>query len=127
MAETIRVYYNKLVRDNMPDLIKAKGEECDAVPVVDQQEFLQELFKKVKEEAGSLAKPKNREDFLQSYADLMVVLETLIKEMNITNEELERARQTNNQKKGGYEQRLFLRWSEDTKYTSADTPQSIHT
>jgi predicted house-cleaning noncanonical NTP pyrophosphatase (MazG superfamily) len=62
MSITTRVYYNKLVRDNIPDIIKGKREECEVRPITDVQEFQQELFKKIKEEAASLSMARSKED-----------------------------------------------------------------
>ncbi|HCC04900.1 TPA: phosphoribosyl-ATP pyrophosphohydrolase, partial [Patescibacteria group bacterium] len=47
-----RIYYNKLVWDNVPDLIKEKGKECE-VRTLDDEEFEIELMKKVEEEASA--------------------------------------------------------------------------
>jgi len=38
-----RVYYNKLIRDNIPAKIKAKHQKCDIRKITDVQEFQQEL------------------------------------------------------------------------------------
>ena len=54
MSEISRIYYNKLVRDSIPARIEAKGEHCGVREITDVQEFQQELFKKIKEEAASL-------------------------------------------------------------------------
>jgi predicted house-cleaning noncanonical NTP pyrophosphatase (MazG superfamily) len=125
MAEITRIYYNKLVRDNIPDKIKAKGEHCEVRPATDVQEFQQELMKKIKEEAASLSMARSREEFLGEYADLMMVLETLVQQLEFTTEELHAARQDNLLKKGAYKHRHFLVWSEDVGYSSNESPQGI--
>jgi predicted house-cleaning noncanonical NTP pyrophosphatase (MazG superfamily) len=125
MAEITRIYYNKLVRDNIPDKIKAKGEHCEVRPATDVQEFQQELMKKIKEEAASLAMARSHEEFLGEYCDLMTVLETLIGQLEISHEELTAAREDNHLKKGGYKHRHFLVWSEDVGYSSNESPQGI--
>ena len=125
MAEITRIYYNKLVRDHIPDKIKATGEQCGVRPVTDEQEFQQELMKKIKEEATALAIVRTKEQFLSEYVDLMVVLQTLIEQLGITSEELEVAREENLRKKGGYKHRHFLVWSEDCGYMSNESVQGI--
>lgn len=125
MSEITRVYYNKLVRDNIPDMIRAKREECEIRQITDVQEFQQELFKKVKEEATALAMVRSKEDFLTEYADLMVVFETIIKQLDISNEEILEARKANLLKKGAYKHQNFLVWSEDVGYQSNESPQGI--
>lgn len=125
MSSVTRVYYNKLVRDNIPDKIKSKGEHCEVRTVTDMQEFQQELMKKIKEEAASLSMARTKEEFLGEYADLMVVLETIIGQLEISHEELHAAREDNLLKKGGYKHRHFLVWSDDVGYSSNESPQGI--
>lgn len=125
MSEITRVYYNKLVRDNIPDMIRSKREACEVRQITDVQEFQQELFKKVKEEAVALSMVRTKEDFLTEYADLMVVFETIIKQLDITAEELMEARKANLLRKGAYKHQHFLIWSEDVGYQSNESPQGI--
>ena len=102
MSEINRVYYNKLVRDNIPNKIAAKHQEYDVRKITDVQELQQELFKKVQEEAASVSMCRTKEDFLEEYCDLMVVLETLVKQLEIPREEVIAARKQNLITKGGY-------------------------
>lgn len=125
MPEITRVYYNKLVRDNIPDKIRAKGEGCEVRPITDMYEFQQELMKKIKEEAASLAMTRTKEEFLGEYADLMQVLDTIIEQLDISAEEIARVRADNLLRKGGYKHRHFLVWSEDVGYSSNESPQGI--
>jgi predicted house-cleaning noncanonical NTP pyrophosphatase (MazG superfamily) len=125
MSEITRVYYNKLVRDNVPAKIEAKHEQCEYRKITDMQELQQELFKKIREEAQSLAMARNKETFLEEYSDLMVVLETLISQLEIPKEELLAARKDNLLRKGAYRHGYFLQWSADVGYRSDETPQGI--
>ena len=125
MSEITRIYYNKLVRDNIPDKIKSKREQCEIQQISDVQEFQQELFKKIKEEATALAMVRTKKDFLEEYADLMVVFDTIINQLDITPEEIAAAREENLLKKGRYKHQHFLVWSEDVGYQSNESPQGI--
>lgn len=125
MSEINRVYYNKLVRDNVPAKIEAKHEQCDYRKITDVQELQQELFKKIKEEAASLSMSRTREEFMEEYSDLMVVLETLIRQLEISKEELIEFRKDNLIKKGGYKHGYFLNWSADVGYRSNESVQGI--
>ena len=102
MSEITRVYYNKLVRDNIPDMIRAKREACELRKITDVQEFQQELLKKIKEEAASLSMSRTREEFLDECADLLIVLDTLTAQLDISPEDIENAKRDNELKKGGY-------------------------
>jgi len=125
MSEINRVYYNKLIRDNIPAKIEAKHQKCDVRKITDVQELQQELFKKIKEEAGSLAMCRTKEDFLEEYCDLMVVLDTLNKQLDISTEELIKARKENLLTKGSYKHGYYLHWSADVDYRSNESVQGI--
>jgi predicted house-cleaning noncanonical NTP pyrophosphatase (MazG superfamily) len=125
MSVTTRVYYNKLIRDNIPDIIQSKREHCEVRRIIDVQEFQQELFKKIKEEATSLSMSRTKADFLEEYADLMTVLETVAELLDIKAEEIATVRSENLLRKGKYKHQLFLQWSDDLGYKSNESPQGI--
>ena len=125
MSEITRIYYNKLVRDNIPSKIEGKHEECEYRKITDVQELQQELFKKIKEEASSITMVRDKKEFLEEYSDLMVVLETLIQQLDITKEEVIAVRKENLIRKGAYKHGYYLLWSADVGYTSNESPQGI--
>ncbi len=125
MSEVTRVYYNKLVRDNIPAKIEGKKEACEYRKISDVQELQQELFKKIQEEASSLAMARDKKTFVEEYSDLMVVLETLVMQLGISHEELITARKENLVRKGAYKHGYYLHWSADVSYQSNESPQGI--
>ncbi|HEY0964709.1 MAG TPA: nucleoside triphosphate pyrophosphohydrolase [Candidatus Paceibacterota bacterium] len=125
MSEVTRIYYNKLVRDNIPAKIEGKHEACEYRKITDVQELQQELFKKIKEEASSIAMVREKKEFLEEYSDLMVVLETIIQQLEISKEEVIAARKENLVRKGAYKHGYFLFWSADVGYQSNESPQGI--
>lgn len=120
-----KVYYNKLVRDRIPETIEEKGEECEVRVLEDTHEFQQELLKKIVEESSGLVQARTRTELLSEYADLMVALDTLMELLEFTEADIKTAIEENVTKKGGYARQLFLHWSEDSGYTSNETPQGI--
>ena len=125
MSEISRVYYNKLVRDHIPHKIEAKHLKCEIKKISDVQELQQELLKKIKEEAHSLSMARTKEEFLEEYSDLMVVLETIIHQLDIHKDEILEARKANLLDKGAYKHGYYLHWSSDTHYKSDESPQGI--
>ncbi len=125
MSEVTRVYYNKLVRDNIPAKIEGKKEACEVRKISDVQELQQELFKKIQEEASSLSMARDKATFIEEYSDLMVVLETLVMQLGISREELVEARKENLVRKGAYKHGYYLHWSADVGYQSNESPQGI--
>lgn len=120
-----RVYYNKLIRDRIPEKIASNGEVYEVRSIVDDAEFEQELLKKVVEEASSLAHTRSRTEFLKEYADLMVVLDALTNHLGFSEADIKVAVEENLKKKGGFIERHFLHWSADGEYRSNETPQGI--
>jgi len=120
-----RVYYNKLVRDNIQQKIENNGSHCEVRAIVDDAEFVGELLKKVKEEAGGLAMARTREEFLAEYVDLMVVLDALTQHFEVSEADIKVAMTENVTQKGLFKNRHFLHWSSDDDYQSNETPQGI--
>jgi predicted house-cleaning noncanonical NTP pyrophosphatase (MazG superfamily) len=120
-----KIFYNKLVRDDIEARIKGKGENCEVRTIADDAEFEQELLKKVREEASSLAHSRSREQFLDEYADLIIVLQTLTTHLGLSDDDLHGAVTQNIATKGHYTKRHYLHWSEDGAYQSNETPQGL--
>ena len=120
-----KIFYNKLVRDGIREKIEGKGESCEIREIDDDREFQQELLKKITEEANALSRARTREEFLSEYADLMVVLDALTELLELSEADIKLALEENVGKKGKYQERHFLHWSEDSGYQSNETPQGI--
>ncbi len=99
--------YNKLVRDNIPSSIEAKGEKV-YTHIADDQEYEQALYKKLIEEAREFkAKPSAEE-----MADLQEVLTALAEFKKISAEEVTKAKLDKAEKKGGFSKRIILERTE---------------
>jgi len=112
-----KIYYNKLIRDKIPDKIKNKGSALEIRELSDE-EFEKELIKKVEEEASGLQKAESREDFISEIADVMDILEAIKRLKNISDEEIKKAQQESLEKKGGFDKKTFLVWSQKDDYQS---------
>lgn len=122
MAE--RVYYNKLVWDNVPDLIKEKGKECE-VRVLDKEEFELELVKKVEEEASALPECASRQELIDELADVVTCVEYIKEVKNITELELADALERHSRRKGRFENRFYLVWSSDNTYETNEKAKTV--
>ncbi|QQR64457.1 nucleoside triphosphate pyrophosphohydrolase [Candidatus Kaiserbacteria bacterium] len=114
-----KIYYNKLCRDKVPEIIIGKGFECD-VREVDHEEYQREIVRKVYEEASGVSNHSGRSSLLKELADLLITIDAVKKEYSITDAELDGAVEKSIEEKGGYEERLYLSWSSDTDYSSHD-------
>ena len=99
--------YNKLIRDRIPEIIESEGKSHEIV-MLSVQSFRCELKKKLVEEANEAMNSSTKEDLLNELADVFEVSEALMKEYEITDEELIARKREKLRKNGGFEKRLFL-------------------
>ncbi len=114
-----KIYYNKLCRDNVPEIVRAKGFDCD-VREMDHSEYRREVIRKVYEEASGVSNHSDRDHLLKELADLLITINAVKHEFEITDAEVTEAMTKSLVEKGGYEKRLYLSWSSDTEYSSHD-------
>jgi len=100
--------YNKLVRDNIPQIIKDAGKKCK-VTILDDERYLIELKKKVIEEAKELTETKNRIETIEELSDIFEVLDVILTKEKISMEEISATRMEKNNVKGTFEQKIFLK------------------
>lgn len=111
----MKKYYHKLIRDNIPNVIKSRGGNFE-VKKLNKKEFEQELIKKVGEEASGLIGTKDKQELTSELADVLDVIEELKRLKNITSQDIKKSQKIAYQKKGGFRKRLYLYWSSDTGY-----------
>ena len=69
--------YNKLVRDNIPNIIKSNG-ETPITRILTNEEYKQELEKKLYEEYQEVLESSG-EDRIEELADMLEVIKSLAK------------------------------------------------
>ncbi len=114
-----KIYYNKLARDKIPDIIHGKGFECE-VREMDHAEYRREIIRKIFEEASGVSNHVAHEELIHELADLVITINTVKREFEITDADLDGAIKKSLDEKGGYDKRLYLSWSSDTEYESRD-------
>ena len=95
--------YNKLVRDRIPEIIRADGKECE-IRVAEGKEKYELLEKKLMEEVNEYLEDKN----LEELADVMEVLFGLAREIGYSEEDLIRKREEKKGERGGFEEGIVL-------------------
>lgn len=106
IMETIRVMYekmNKLVRDNIPDIIEQQGDTPDFV-ILDSIDYYNELKKKLTEELTEF----NISDDVLELCDLVEVISAILDYKNINNKEFEEMRLKKNKINGKFKNKIFL-------------------
>jgi len=119
-----RIYYNKLVWDNVPDLIREKGKECE-IRTLDNDEFEVEILKKVEEEASALPETASRQELIDELADVVTCVEYIKSIKNITELELADALERHSRRKGRFENKNYLVWSSDSTYETNEKAKTV--
>lgn len=110
-----RKYYNKLIRDKIPQIMGKKNVAYETKQL-SLAEFRTELLKKVGEEASALPRLKSKEEITPELADTLDVIDEIKRTYKITDDEIKQAQAAAKRRKGGFKKRLFLFWSADNGY-----------
>lgn len=95
--------YNKLVRDKIPDIIKAGG-EIPQIRTLSPEEYSLLLEKKLDEETAEFHAEKN----LEELADILEVVYALAENMGASREDLMRCYRQKHETRGGFQKRILL-------------------
>lgn len=93
----------KLVRDLIPEIKIAKGEEC-RFRIAEMAEYEARLNDKLLEEANEFINDPSIEEL----ADILEVIESIKLVKNITSEQLEAVRRQKRLQRGGFEKKIIL-------------------
>lgn len=100
----MKYVYNKLVRDKIPQEINKKEGKKASYKILNDKEYLQELDKKLLEEAREFIE----EHSVEELGDLMEVIFAIMKAKEISKEEVEKARCDKKNKKGAFDDKIYL-------------------
>ncbi len=104
----MKIVYNKLVRDRIPELVRKDGKRCKT-NTLSNPEYLVAIYRKMEEELAEYrANP-----CLEELADLMEAVRAAAVARGYTLEELERVRAEKEKQRGAFDKRVFLRHVED--------------
>ena len=99
--------YNKLVRDKILEIIEASGTKYNS-RILEPQELLTEVKAKIIEEAKEFHDAGNIQDNIEELADILELVHTALKVMDVTYEELDLIRKQKKDKRGGFEKGIYL-------------------
>jgi predicted house-cleaning noncanonical NTP pyrophosphatase (MazG superfamily) len=95
--------YNKLVRDNIPDIIKNDG-NIPVIRILDNNEYIACLHQKLQEEVAEYLKDNN----LEELCDVLEVLEAIASAMAFSNDDIERTKRKKAEKNGAFKDKILL-------------------
>ncbi len=92
----------KLVRDKIPQIIQADG-KSSIIRTLSEEDYLQELDKKLNEEVAEYQADKSIEEM----ADVLEVLYAICEARGHSLEELEQVRKEKSDKRGAFKERIY--------------------
>lgn len=99
--------FKKLIRDNMPEIMKTQGKELD-VRVLDKEEFKEALRRKIIEEISELKDAKNDEEAKDKIAYLYEIADALGDAYGFSKKDISDFKDKMHSERGGFTKRLFL-------------------
>ncbi len=96
--------YNKLVRDNIPDIIRKNGEE-PIVEILDDVQYKRLLSMKLLEEVNEYIEDENIEEL----ADVYEVFLAILKSRGIEMSEVEKMALEKRNKRGAFDKKIYLK------------------
>lgn len=111
MSKKFRYKYHKLVRDKIPDNINSKPSKTAKYRILNDDEYLVELNKKVVEEAHEFAE----EDSIEELGDLMEVIGAIMKLKGYKMADVRKTMRIKAAQKGGFKKKIFLEYVDEDK------------
>ena len=99
--------FNKLVRDNIPNIIESNGEKA-ITRILGDEEYRVELYKKLLEESQEVINSQDTEDILEELADVLEVLKSIAELENRNLDDVIEIANQKRLKRGGFSKKIFL-------------------
>lgn len=98
--------YNKLVRDNIPEIIKNNG-ETPITRILNDDDYKKELEIKLNEEYQEVLEARGK-DRIEELADMLEIIKSLAELENSSIDEVIKVSKNKVLKRGGFSKRFFL-------------------
>lgn len=116
ISSGFRYTYNKLVRDKIPENIDNEPGRKSKYRILDDDEYLTELNKKVLEEANEFIE----ENSIEELGDLMEVINAIMKLKGYKMEEVYKIMKAKGEKKGTFNNKIYLEYVDEEKRNTVD-------
>ncbi len=114
---TRKFYKEKLVRDKVVEMFKAKGVKVKYDTIEDNEDYLELLTQKIVEELEEVFSCESREEAIEELADLDEVIAAFKKLVEVTEEEVAAARKKKAEKYGLFDRRHYIDYIEAVEGT----------
>ncbi|MBQ2671240.1 MAG: nucleoside triphosphate pyrophosphohydrolase [Clostridia bacterium] len=105
-----RKFFNKLVRDKIPEMLAKNGGEPETETLNDEK-YKTCLYEKLKEECEETVNSYSKENLAEELADLLEVIMAISKLNDIDFAEIEKIRLAKKEKRGGFDSKILLKSS----------------
>jgi predicted house-cleaning noncanonical NTP pyrophosphatase (MazG superfamily) len=116
-GEFMKREYNKVVRDNIPNIIRNNG-ETPTIRILTEEDFGVELNKKLMEEIAEY----NESYDVMELVDVVEVIYGILKTKNISIRKFEKLRKVKYKAKGGFEKATYLESVHTKDVLDAENP-----
>jgi len=99
--------YNKLVRDNILEIISQKNKIAKS-RILSNEEYKLEALKKIVEEANEVLAAGNSNDLMKEIGDLQEIIEAVIFAFNLDEKEILKIKNQRKKERGGFDKKIFL-------------------
>ena len=112
MRKRIRRFsFNKLVRDKIVGGIISVGNK-PSFKVLSRNRYIEELKKKLVEEAKELPKAKNQIEIIDEIVDVEEIIDNLLSAIGVSRKEIKKLQKLKNIKRGSFKNRHFIDYVE---------------
>ena len=108
----IRKFYNKLVRDNIIDII-LKDNGSPKFEVLGDNDFRLALKEKLLEESKELKEANTKEEIINELSDILEIVHAMAGNYNLSHDDLEKNRVEKKERRGGFDKKIFLEYSDE--------------
>ena len=99
--------YNKLVRDNIPDIIRSDNEK-PVTRILTDAEYEKELYRKLAEECKEVYRAEDNDEACKELADVLEVIRAIANVKGKTLEDIIKLADDKRNKRGGFSKRVYL-------------------
>jgi predicted house-cleaning noncanonical NTP pyrophosphatase (MazG superfamily) len=99
---------SKLVRDKIVDNMIKNNQETFGVRKLDDEEYFEELKKKLQEELEEFLNAEGEEKLRDELVDVLEVIDYLKKALKIKDKDIDEKKAEKEQKNGGFKERIYL-------------------
>lgn len=100
--------YEKLVRDNIPKIIEGTSQNC-SYKILSEDEFLEELKRKLVEEAVEFC----NEPSMEEIADIIEVLDAIVVANDYSYDDIHKIKRDKAKERGSFFEKYFLEYVEE--------------